>query len=438
MVRLAPDAAPIDLGEKLRQALGRMLLEPGVTFTTRVLADEVWLDEKALRNPVNTVHQAMKGLRARLGDDAHEVIVSVESGYRLAVADPLWIDAERFRALVRRGRALAAEHPRAARAMFAEALGCWRGPVLGDHGRLRWAAGHAVELASLRESVEVDFNERAARAGRARGARGRAAAPDPRSTRTTSAGARSSSARSTATGARPRPASPTARPRAISARSARSCAGWATGSAAACVPTRRRSAPVGSTPGPGRDAALGAARAARPRATMTPGSARSPCWSTVTAACRTRSASDQLVAGFADPQAAVGAADGARRRRAPAARGRRCTPAASSRSATGSPARRPRAPGCSPRPRITGRCSCRSTPTRAWTISHRAARARRAAARRPAAGRAVVRARTGGDVPGARHAQLPSRTTCPSSRRASSAGRASSPRCRAHSAPGSW
>src|SRR4051794_15429188 len=159
MVRLAPDAVPVELGEKLRRVLGRMLLEPGVTFTTRVLADEVWLDEKALRNPVNSVHQAMKGLRARLGDDAHTVIVSVEGGYRLAVPDPLWIDAERFRALVRRGRALAGAHPRAARAMFAEALGCWRGPVLGDHGRLRWAAGHAIELASLRESAEVDFND---------------------------------------------------------------------------------------------------------------------------------------------------------------------------------------------------------------------------------------------------------------------------------------
>jgi len=157
VVRLAPDAAPLDLGPKLRMALGRMLLEPGVNLATATLAEEVWGDEKQLKNPVNSVHQVMKQLRERLGDADRKVIVRVDGGYRLDVPDKLLIDVHRFRALVRRGRALAAGHPRVARVMLAEALRCRRGPLLGDHAVLGWAAGHAIELESLQASAAVDY-----------------------------------------------------------------------------------------------------------------------------------------------------------------------------------------------------------------------------------------------------------------------------------------
>src|SRR3954471_6599625 len=133
LVRLTPDASPVVLGDKMRMLLGRMLLEAGMTLTFGTLANDVWGDEAELADPRNSVQAAMKQVRRRLGEiePTHSVIRSVDSGYRLVVRDPFQIDAERFRQLARRGHALVDTHPRAARAMLSEALGCWRGRPLG-------------------------------------------------------------------------------------------------------------------------------------------------------------------------------------------------------------------------------------------------------------------------------------------------------------------
>ena len=132
-VRLAPDAAPIALGEKSRRLLGRLLVEPGAVVSIDALADALWGDEvRADRR--NGVQVAVKALRKLLGDDDEPVADNRQRRRRLSDrrARPLLIDAERFKLLARRGTELVTL-PQAARAMFAEALSVWSGPLLGEH-----------------------------------------------------------------------------------------------------------------------------------------------------------------------------------------------------------------------------------------------------------------------------------------------------------------
>src|SRR5262245_40399058 len=87
VVRLAPDAAPSQLGDKMRMLLGRLLLEPGVTLSAGALANDVWGEEAELADPRNSVQAAMKQVRKRIGDTepTRTVIVSVDTGYRLVL-----------------------------------------------------------------------------------------------------------------------------------------------------------------------------------------------------------------------------------------------------------------------------------------------------------------------------------------------------------------
>ncbi|RKQ93820.1 putative ATPase [Solirubrobacter pauli] len=160
-VRLEPDAVAVELRETHRMLLGRFLLAPGTVLSASTLADDVWGEDRELKRRSNSVQVAIGQLRQRLNDSgpAWRVINTVGAGYRLVVNDAMRLDAERFRALAGRGKALSESQPRVARAMLQEALACWRGPVLGDHGRLHWAIGHATELEILRNRAETDFND---------------------------------------------------------------------------------------------------------------------------------------------------------------------------------------------------------------------------------------------------------------------------------------
>src|SRR5947209_7976943 len=151
-VRRSSDDEPIVLSEKLTLLLGRLLVEAGTVVPARTLADEIWDEETELRNPANSVQRLVSELRQRLGDTAEprRMIVSVGAAYRID-AEPLKIDAQRFRLLVRHGHKLLNRNPHAARAMLEEALGCWNGPVLGGFRHLRWVAAFAVELDTLRD-----------------------------------------------------------------------------------------------------------------------------------------------------------------------------------------------------------------------------------------------------------------------------------------------
>lgn len=148
---------PLELGGRLRLLLARLLLEPGMTVPFGVLGNDVW-EGKELKDPRNSVHAAVKLLRKALGD-ARGQIELADTGYRIVLQDPLRLDAERFRRLAARGRALAATHPGAARLMLAEAQAAWRGPVLGEDGTQHWALGLAEELRTRRDTAEVALNE---------------------------------------------------------------------------------------------------------------------------------------------------------------------------------------------------------------------------------------------------------------------------------------
>src|SRR5205823_3157751 len=107
--------------EKLTLLLARLLIEAGTVVPASTLANDVWDEEAELRDPPNSVQRLISQLRQRLRDteEPRRILVSVGGAYRID-ADPLAIDAERFRMLARRGHALTGDHPRAARAMIEE------------------------------------------------------------------------------------------------------------------------------------------------------------------------------------------------------------------------------------------------------------------------------------------------------------------------------
>ena len=156
-VRLAPDGDPIALSEQARLLLGRLLVAFGAVVSSDALADALW-DDAPGTNWRNGLHVAVKAVRNAIEDTSRRQLLRVGDGYRL-VTTPMCVDAERFKLLATRGTSLAAELPYAARAMLAEALATWRGPLLGEHSERYWAAGHARELESLRDNVERDLND---------------------------------------------------------------------------------------------------------------------------------------------------------------------------------------------------------------------------------------------------------------------------------------
>jgi predicted ATPase/DNA-binding SARP family transcriptional activator len=159
-VRRDPHAAAMQPRQQTKLLLGRLLIEPGRLVTLDAIAGALWGDEdRASRR--NGVHHAVSEARRLLGDTRRppEIIVADGDAYRLAVDDPLWIDAPRFKKLSARGHDLLIGNPRAARTMLAEAREMWRGPFLGDLADQPWAAGHAIELERLLHRVDIDLNE---------------------------------------------------------------------------------------------------------------------------------------------------------------------------------------------------------------------------------------------------------------------------------------
>lgn len=159
-VRPSDSTEPARLGDQARVVLGRLLIEPGTLVTTDSLASALWGDDDK-KSRRNGVQHAVRAARIAVGDteDPRQALVLVGDAYQLVVANPLWIDAERFKRLSARGHRLVADHPRTARALLDEALSAWGGPLLGDLADLPWAAGYASELDRLRARTELDLNE---------------------------------------------------------------------------------------------------------------------------------------------------------------------------------------------------------------------------------------------------------------------------------------
>ena len=132
-------------GEKRRALLAMLLLHANEPVSAERLAVALW-GEEAAPDAIKTVRVHVSRIRAALG--APEALVTTQAGYRLRVAAGE-LDADRFEALLERGRqALADGAPAQAAEDLRCALALWRGDVLAD---LRYEAFTQAAIARLEE-----------------------------------------------------------------------------------------------------------------------------------------------------------------------------------------------------------------------------------------------------------------------------------------------
>ncbi|MCQ0005859.1 AfsR/SARP family transcriptional regulator [Actinomadura madurae] len=186
-------------GLKVRALLADLLVHEGRPVPADRLVDDLWGDAPP-GNPMGALSAKVSQLRRVLEDaepGARTLVESRPAGYLLG-ADDERVDARRFQDLV--GAARRAEEPKEKSALFAEALGLWRGPALadlrdepftraavtrleelrltaleehaevrldlGEHGALAADLGDAVEEHPLRERLRAAHMRALYRAGR--------------------------------------------------------------------------------------------------------------------------------------------------------------------------------------------------------------------------------------------------------------------------------
>jgi DNA-binding SARP family transcriptional activator len=143
---------------KPRALLALLLLHRGESVSLERLADDLW-GEQPPATATKSIHVYVSQLRRMLGDG---VLETRGRGYALLV-EPAQIDAGRFERLLEEGSVhLAAGRHQQAADVLAEALGLWRGPVLGDFAYESWAQAEISRLDDLRlaayeERIEADL-----------------------------------------------------------------------------------------------------------------------------------------------------------------------------------------------------------------------------------------------------------------------------------------
>jgi hypothetical protein len=115
-----PDKEDLPLGRKQAQALALLMLSPQTTVASDILIDFLW-SEKLPANPLNSLQDVIKRLRALLGDSDHTIIVTRSGGYGLFVS-PDALDTEVFRRLAGAGLNLEKAEPMAAKLLLERAL----------------------------------------------------------------------------------------------------------------------------------------------------------------------------------------------------------------------------------------------------------------------------------------------------------------------------
>lgn len=151
------DGTPLSLGSaKQRTLLAALILHPNEPVSSAALTEIIWDDDPPLSAPANLRTYA-RGLRQVLGEDR---IPSSSGGYLLRVA-PGERDLDRFDAATARGRAaVGADDPEGAVALFAEAVGMWRGtPALSDLAHTPALARMLAPLEDRRLLVEEEYAE---------------------------------------------------------------------------------------------------------------------------------------------------------------------------------------------------------------------------------------------------------------------------------------
>jgi DNA-binding SARP family transcriptional activator len=157
-VAVGPGAAVDIPGQRLPALLTRLAIDPGRVVASAQLVEAVWQDD-----PPAGAANALQSLVSRLRRLLPGLVDSSPAGYRLAV-EPEAVDATRFEALARAGRAeLAAGRPADAATTLRRALALWRGPALASVTKT--TAGFAapaarleeLRLATLEDRVDADL-----------------------------------------------------------------------------------------------------------------------------------------------------------------------------------------------------------------------------------------------------------------------------------------
>jgi serine/threonine protein kinase/DNA-binding SARP family transcriptional activator len=145
-LEVATDDGVLPLGgPKQRAVVAHLILRAGHAVPAAQLIDELWGEEPP-ETARNTLQTYVYRLRKVLGEDRLEG----QSGAYVLRAEPDEIDASRFEALVRSGRARLAEDPPGALERLDEALGLWRGPAFADFPDEASLRGEIARLEELR------------------------------------------------------------------------------------------------------------------------------------------------------------------------------------------------------------------------------------------------------------------------------------------------
>ena len=132
-------------GPKQRAVLAHLILRANRLVAADLLIDGLWGEEPP-ESARNTLQTYVYRLRKVLGDGRLE---GRDGGYVLAAA-PGEIDAARFEALVKQGKAQVASDPSAAAATLSDALSLWRADALADVTEEPSLRGEAARLEELR------------------------------------------------------------------------------------------------------------------------------------------------------------------------------------------------------------------------------------------------------------------------------------------------
>ncbi|WP_420159379.1 BTAD domain-containing putative transcriptional regulator [Nocardiopsis sp. CNT-189] len=148
----AADGEPVAVPEaKVRMLLAALLVAPGRVASADRLADEVW--ERPPAHPARALQTLVSRLRGVLGAEA---VPRRPPGYLLDV-DAGAVDSGRFAALAEQARATA--DPRRRAALFAEAIGLWRGDAFDGFADERFAQAAAARLEEQRLLVWEEYAE---------------------------------------------------------------------------------------------------------------------------------------------------------------------------------------------------------------------------------------------------------------------------------------
>ncbi|MFJ7305874.1 BTAD domain-containing putative transcriptional regulator [Streptomyces sp. NPDC099088] len=151
-VRSSNTVMPIP-SRRQRAILARLLLEPGATVSADALADTAWGGEDQPRDARAALQTQISRLRAALGPLGGKLLTN-PPGYRLDIAAKD-VDAHTFERRILEGRDLSGWDPRAALALYDQALALWRGRAYAEFAD-GFAQPEATRLEQLRVAAAED------------------------------------------------------------------------------------------------------------------------------------------------------------------------------------------------------------------------------------------------------------------------------------------